>query len=966
MQCDVRQTIEQQTSLIYDVRGLKQQSEIQHSGQMIDQQLLERRSILNVPEESSTPGVAEDEFQHSALKCRKILADYYRHQMSKVTPLPWCDDTLKLNDIYTNPTFVTENGKPLIDGDLFTITDGSSTAKRLLIEGDPGYGKSTFCLKLAYDWALGQSRSLEKMMLVFVIELRRLSGKVKDEIFNYLVPQDSEIDKDDLWQYISKHQSQVCFIFDGFDEMPQNVDSDIIKLIEGRILRDSHVILTSRKIRGAKAKIKKYFDRFAYIQGFTAANFNAFIRRHFRILQQDSEGRRLIKEVEASEERQSLLKLVESPLNALLLCAVWEKYQNLPEKRTELYDKIVTLIATRYCENNEIEDDEAAEIPEKIEHQLNFLGNLSLKAFKNGTHRFTRKELKLKSNPDLLEMGFLSKYVSERILLSAPTFVIHHSTFQEFLAAKYIAMLHESCPVEFEKAIRDLHSNPDVHGPVLTFLAGLLNEEADAMFQAFTNINSPIKFAEVVHYLEEAGHSPNLVSTCASFLSLSKSINVEVGTPLDREIRIMQELFQNPSFQTEKVSLIFLYPETLPQFRPVLNTLASVHPETKLCVSFGEMWKTEMYKIEEEGDVKSRPFSLPSERAPRLIQTSQDMTTRKSSLVRGDTFADVYPILKRTNTLNKVQTFGVQLNSIKYTQLKAILECIERAASVENLLLGFQYPFDELLFCWTNSSAAGLRALEDLFQKYRFRVFRLTCKGNSFMLNCNRVSHLEDRNVNPVPVLEFINYPVLCPRSLLEFIHCYEGIQSLILSNCSLSHTLYVHLCKFLRDKAYLTTLGLDFPINEDEISTHVFTEFLEHVSSIRHLANLSIKGWKFSKSETFSIWADLWCHLLSQIKHLQVIDLSFCLPMMQNVKTVEINPLIKGVGQFIRNCDDIGIECIHLEQNVLSYGDVLELQRSGALYTNKMSIYGCTCSFESSKLLQYCRDADSLKVVDE
>ena len=44
-----------------------------------------------------------------------------------------------------------------VTGDLFVNKHSKTPVRRVLVEGDPGIGKSTFCCKLCYDWSAGKT-----------------------------------------------------------------------------------------------------------------------------------------------------------------------------------------------------------------------------------------------------------------------------------------------------------------------------------------------------------------------------------------------------------------------------------------------------------------------------------------------------------------------------------------------------------------------------------------------------------------------------------------------------------------------------------------------------------------------------------------------------------------------------------------------------------------------------------------
>ena len=59
--------------------------------------------------------------------------------------------------------------------------------KPLLIEGDPGMGKTTFCHKLCYDWATKSDSVLKNFDLVLFVECCKYSGSLKNTVFEQTV-----------------------------------------------------------------------------------------------------------------------------------------------------------------------------------------------------------------------------------------------------------------------------------------------------------------------------------------------------------------------------------------------------------------------------------------------------------------------------------------------------------------------------------------------------------------------------------------------------------------------------------------------------------------------------------------------------------------------------------------------------------------------------------------------------------
>ena len=94
-------------------------------------------------------------------KCISIIRQLYEDREGWLAPFPWCEEfQFNLDNIFTRLKFVSrrrEGGTKTDDiVDMFLIFqphEECSQPRRVLIEGRPGMGKTTYCDKIAYDWA---------------------------------------------------------------------------------------------------------------------------------------------------------------------------------------------------------------------------------------------------------------------------------------------------------------------------------------------------------------------------------------------------------------------------------------------------------------------------------------------------------------------------------------------------------------------------------------------------------------------------------------------------------------------------------------------------------------------------------------------------------------------------------------------------------------------------------------------
>ncbi|XP_070553530.1 uncharacterized protein [Ptychodera flava] len=146
-------------------------------------------------------GVGEAE-SASAKSCAKLLRAHYLNSSSKIHPTPWFEAgfQLRTTDIYTEleVTSRTERGVESSSSESdFRKRLVSGRCNRILVEGEPGVGKSTFCRKFTLDWATDDLEWAGNFDLLFALNLRQVtrSGKLIDAIFDQLLPEDTDVTK---------------------------------------------------------------------------------------------------------------------------------------------------------------------------------------------------------------------------------------------------------------------------------------------------------------------------------------------------------------------------------------------------------------------------------------------------------------------------------------------------------------------------------------------------------------------------------------------------------------------------------------------------------------------------------------------------------------------------------------------------------------------------------------------------
>lgn len=95
----------------------------------------------------------------------------------------------------------------------------------LIIEGDPGIGKSTLALKLVSDWCTGnQSSPLQNVEILLFLRLRYLGNiqSIYQTIKECILPKDTLLTSSDL-DGIIRNSKSVLLLLDGYDELSTEV-----------------------------------------------------------------------------------------------------------------------------------------------------------------------------------------------------------------------------------------------------------------------------------------------------------------------------------------------------------------------------------------------------------------------------------------------------------------------------------------------------------------------------------------------------------------------------------------------------------------------------------------------------------------------------------------------------------------------------------------------------------------------
>ena len=363
-----------------------------------------------------------------------------------------------------------------------------------IVEGSLGIGKTTFCLKLAFEWANQSSStvSFPEFELVLLLKCRDIKADLTEAITEQLFPKDMSKDaREELFCFMEdvKNQERVLIILDGLDELAEKSKHYVDDLLHRKRWACCYVLATTRQEKGIEVRKQPEFvlNLFLQIEGFTEEDSFEYIRKHFKIggPEHSSKGEKLIEEI---KENELLQDLQTNPLNLLLLCIVYEDHEGkLPSSRTNLYQVIVVSLLRRYCARHKVKaSKEDKDLEKQFKRDIRCLGKLAWNSLLNDRHSFFEEELEeLERKNDKLvvrELGFVQKEESLKRLKPEHQYCFLHKSFQEYLAASYIApKLRRNKFNVFE------HLNFDAvvikFPQVFLFVCGILREEASILFE---------------------------------------------------------------------------------------------------------------------------------------------------------------------------------------------------------------------------------------------------------------------------------------------------------------------------------------------------------------------------------------------------------------------------------------------------------------------------------------------------
>lgn len=384
---------------------------------------------------------AEDDFDPTELI--DGIRQLYKVRDGWLAPFPWCEDfCFHLGDIYTRLRVVSRmkaggkaTGHVVTMSEIFKSHEECENPRTSLIEGKPGMGKTTYCKKLVYGWAIGKQETggfLPSFKIVLFIKCRDMKGDLWAAIDDQLLPRDiDEAEKEKFFNFIRRNQSAVLLVLDGLDEVSVSKLPMFAEIIQGRLLPKCYLVVTARHEAGVQ--VRRHCDTLLEVEGFTKEDARNFITKYFKT--RENLAKTLIEEIGKDKK---LKDMAANPLNTALFCLVCEDFEGVfPESRTELYVEIVQCVLRRYKQKKQLPVN-GEDFIEEYGTQLKHLGGIALNGLLEDNLDFDESELG-NHKSDLPGFGFLSVQPGGSKLRPRRRYAFLHKSFQEWFAAYYLS-----------------------------------------------------------------------------------------------------------------------------------------------------------------------------------------------------------------------------------------------------------------------------------------------------------------------------------------------------------------------------------------------------------------------------------------------------------------------------------------------------------------------------------------------
>ena len=330
--------------------------------------------------------------------------------------------------------------EPVKYNDIISSVAGGS--KCVLLQGNPGSGKSTTLRKICHDFAKSNLPPEIKVVVRVVLgELEEGSKPKMEDLMQTCISEEHVDLIEEITSFAREHNGEgILFLFDGFDELARDLQkkSLVADILNHKAYPKSSYIITSRPSATAQLPPQaiQQMDR-VETQGFTEDKMKQFIQQWFQT--RPDTGKKVIKII---IDNSKLHDMCRNPLTVLIACTIASEEQMLPDRMTVLLKSLMCLLGNSYLKKKGREP--SIEQWEDLEEQCSSfkdLADLALHGFLKGQYLFTDRDSSLPHRPSRLDhMGLFRVTSQKKGGAIVKSYQFFHLIIQEFLSAYALSL----------------------------------------------------------------------------------------------------------------------------------------------------------------------------------------------------------------------------------------------------------------------------------------------------------------------------------------------------------------------------------------------------------------------------------------------------------------------------------------------------------------------------------------------
>jgi hypothetical protein len=342
------------------------------------------------------------------------------------------------------------------------LADMLKRSTRAIILGDPGGGKSTLALKLAYDIASDNIPDMAARLPLLVVlrdYAQHAQGANRISILEYLHnlsrtpyavnPPDNAI------EYLLLN-GRVLIVFDGLDELlDTSLRRDVVQAVEGFAYRypTTQIVVTSRRVGYDEAPLDAELFPALQLMELGTGQVESYASKWFNLVEGHSPAERQRLTSSFLRDSEFVADLRVNPLMLSLMCGIYATENYIPRNRPEVYEKCALLLFEKWDKQRGIQ------VPLSFDaHVYAAMRSLALYMYSQEKPQLRRQELITFIKDYLLEKRFddsdIAEAAAEEFIdfckgrawvltdVGEEQYGFTHRTFLEYFSANQLVRLH--------------------------------------------------------------------------------------------------------------------------------------------------------------------------------------------------------------------------------------------------------------------------------------------------------------------------------------------------------------------------------------------------------------------------------------------------------------------------------------------------------------------------------------------